>query len=189
MIREVLNHSQEARDAGHIEKDLRGVLEGVMAIAISVAAQMGHEFVDTSSEEFGVFIAFFADTPLRTVHRASVQTTLSTVRFTDLFFSLRSHEVCSSRCCDAVCRTCRWHNPKSFPPFQGAPHLRRAWEDFSHVRVIVFSMIGGVSKEVAEVVSIHYYEVDWTSTKVKGVGYFLARRVEQVVVGRTLSKL
>ena len=69
-----------------------------MANAISLAAQIGHDFVGTSNQEFGVFIAFVADTPMRTVHRASVQTSLSNIRFTDLFLSLRSDEVCSTRC-------------------------------------------------------------------------------------------
>ena len=86
-----------------------------MALAISVAGQTGHEFVGTSSQQFGVLNAFIGDTPIRLVHRTSVQASMNNVRFTDLFLSFISHEVRSSRCsvpafCSlrvVVCRKCR----------------------------------------------------------------------------------
>ena len=43
--RELLGHSQEARDADHLDKDPGQFHEGVMANAISVAAQNDHDFV------------------------------------------------------------------------------------------------------------------------------------------------
>ena len=73
-----------------------------MAIAITVAAQTDHVFIGTKSQELAVLIAFFADTPMQPVHQASVQTSLSNTRFTDLFLSVRSHEVRSSRCSVSV---------------------------------------------------------------------------------------